>query len=94
MNVDDVSVRDDSVCDVIHCQLQNCARWANQGLHLSDNTHNHAMLNPLNDVKRVVDVSLLNVIDELWGVHMWIMGWGYRSQKNDFFWFGELSEGG
>lgn len=94
VNVDDVSVRDDPVRDIIHGQLQNRARWANQRLHLSDNTHNHAMLNTLNDVKRVVDVSLLNVIDEFWGVHMWIMGWGHRSQENDFFWFVELSEGG
>lgn len=38
VNVDDVPVRDDPVCDVVHGQLQYGAQRTNQRLHLSDHT--------------------------------------------------------
>lgn len=43
------------------------------------------MLKTFNDVKRVLNVSLLNIIDDLWRIHMRIVGWGYGSQEN-YFW--------
>lgn len=94
VNVDDVPVRNDSVCDVVHGQLQYGAHRTNQRLHLSDHTHDHPMIQTFDDVERVPDVSFQDVIDDFRGVHVRkVRGCG-GSQEHNFFWFVELSEGG
>lgn len=94
MNVDDVTVGNDSVCDVVHGQLQYGADGTNQRLHLSDHTHDHPVIQTLDYIKGILDVSFKDVIDDLRGIHVREVGRCGGSQEHDFFWFVELSEGG
>lgn len=70
VNIDDVPVRNHSVGDVVHGQLQHGAQRTNQWLHLPDHTHNHAVIQTLNDVKGIVDVPVQNVVDDIRGFHV------------------------
>lgn len=92
VHIDDIPVRNHAPQHVVHLQLQDRIKWAHDRPHLAHNTHSHAVLIALDNIKGVSKVPFCDVEDDVG-----LVGWVQRCdspQKDDLLRTGELSEGG
>lgn len=92
MYIDDVPVGNYASQHVVHLQLQDSVKRAHDGPHLAHDTHSHAVLIALDDIKGVSKVPFCDVEDDVG-----LVGGVQRCdspQKDDLLRTGELSKGG